>query len=77
MPNYIVLHPTPAAAIDPATFTSYLSNLTITAYDIWHDNSSGQVAPATLAVTPAWDVGADSRKGDELSKRHFVFRRDN
>src|SRR6202521_85923 len=55
MPDYIVLRLTPAAAIDAATFKGYLTGLTVTAFDISHDNSSGEVA---LAVTTASETGS-------------------
>src|SRR5580700_5992189 len=44
MPNYIVLRLTPPAAIDAATFTTYLTNLTIKVYDI----SYAQATAGTL-----------------------------
>lgn len=34
MPSYIILRLVPSAPIAPATFTTYLTNLTITAYDV-------------------------------------------
>jgi hypothetical protein len=40
MPNYIALRLTPAAAIDAATFTTYLTNLTINVYDISYGNAN-------------------------------------
>ncbi|MGA8742244.1 MAG: neuraminidase-like domain-containing protein [Terracidiphilus sp.] len=53
MPNYIVLRLTPPAAVDAATFTTYLNGLTVKVYD----ESFGQPVDGTLIGSAAF-VGA-------------------
>src|ERR1035441_5283471 len=48
MPNHIVLRLTPAAAIDPGTFATYLANLTVKVYDISYVNPAGQADAANV-----------------------------
>ena len=62
MALYIVLRLTPPAAIDAATFTTYLTNLTVTVNDISYGQATNGVLIGTAAfVPPAFPPPAGTR----------------
>ena len=59
MPNYIVLRLTPPTAVDAATFTTYLTNLTIKVYDISYGApTDGTLIGSAAFVAPAFPPAA-------------------
>jgi hypothetical protein len=73
MPKYIVLRLTPSAAVDAATFTTYLNGLTIKVYDISYSApTAGNLIGSAAFVLPAFPPPAGTRIVQHSTPPFFV-----